>query len=72
MADVGQEVRANSGGMQIQITLAAVEPPAGTMRVVSASVPAPSKENQDELAFAGWLGMLRALSDLISSASAPS
>ncbi len=55
--------------MQIQITLDAVEPPAGAVRLVSASVATSDAETGEDTPFVGWLGMLRALSDLIAPAS---
>jgi hypothetical protein len=51
--------------MQIHITLTQVRPPAGTLRVPAAPGPDGDERSEGEIGFTGWLGMLRALSELI-------
>lgn len=69
VADPVHSAITNSGGMQIQIRLDAVEPPAGAARNVPATDAASVVGSGVEIPFVGWLGLLRALSDLIASAS---
>ncbi|HET9967875.1 MAG TPA: hypothetical protein VFQ68_06525 [Streptosporangiaceae bacterium] len=46
--------------MEILIALDATDPPAGRVRV-------PDREAHEEVRFAGWLGLLRVLSELMGS-----
>ncbi len=52
--------------MEILIGLETLEPPAGTVRLVDARDPA-SGDQDSGIAFIGWLGLLRALDDLVGS-----
>ncbi len=45
-----------------------VEPPGGTLWVVSASEPVPDREHAGAVPFVGWLGLLRALSEVTGTA----
>jgi hypothetical protein len=48
-------------GMEIRIVLDIVEPPAGRLRVISDPGQADEPGSEQEISFAGWLGLLRAL-----------
>jgi hypothetical protein len=53
--------------MEIRMVLDRIEPPHGTVRWAS-DADEPSHLQQDgEIRFTGWLGMLRALSDLFDA-----
>lgn len=54
--------------MDIRMTLDQVEPPAGTVRRVADPGDLVRAGEGEEIAFTGWLGMLRALSELIEAA----
>ncbi len=54
----------NHGWVEIRIYLDSVERPAGRLRVLSGL--ADALNVQDELPFTGWLGMLRALNEVIA------
>ena len=54
--------------MQIRIDLADLDPPTGTVQSVSNASPTAANDNP-KIAFGGWLGMMRALSELISSSA---
>jgi hypothetical protein len=53
--------------MEIRISLDRVEPPAGSLRLVSGAEPPRPVEGQEgeEVPFAGWLGLLRALYQVV-------
>jgi hypothetical protein len=53
------------GGMEIRISLDRVEPPAGRLRLVPGPQPAPGPAEGEEIPFTGWLGLLRALSEVM-------
>jgi hypothetical protein len=50
--------------MEIRISLDRVEPPAGSLRLVSSAEPPRPAEGQ-EVPFTGWLGLLRALYQVV-------
>ena len=54
----------HDGRVEIRIYLDSVERPAGRLRVLSGS--ADGRSGQDELPFTGWLGMLRALNEVLA------
>jgi len=47
--------------MEIRIVLDIVEPPAGRLGVISDPGQADQPGSEQEISFAGWLGLLRAL-----------
>ena len=47
--------------MEIRISLDRVEPPAGRLRQVPSPGPPPRPVDGEEIPFTGWLGLLRAL-----------
>ena len=49
------------GGVEIRIVLDRAEPPVGRLRVIRAAGQAPAPRTDQEIAFTGWLGLLRAL-----------
>jgi hypothetical protein len=51
--------------MEIRITLDRVEPPAGRLRLVPSPGPTPRPADGEEIPFTGWLGLLRALSQVV-------
>jgi hypothetical protein len=51
--------------MEIRISLDRTEPPAGRLRLVPGPQPAPGPAKGEEIPFTGWLGLLRALSEVI-------
>jgi hypothetical protein len=51
--------------MEIRISLDRVEPPAGGLRLVPGPEPAPGPAEGEEIPFTGWLGLLRALSQVV-------
>jgi hypothetical protein len=55
--------------MEIRISLDRVEPPAGSLRLVSGAEPPRPVEGQEgeEVPFTGWLGLLRALYQVVGS-----
>lgn len=55
--------------MQIRVALDELEPPAGTVQLVSDTPALREAQDGAEIAFAGWLGLLRALSELITAPS---
>ena len=54
----------------IRISLERVEPPAGRLGLVTDTQPA-SNAGSQEVSFTGWLGLLRALEELLRSTEAP-
>jgi hypothetical protein len=59
--------RTTMGCVEILLSLDHLDPPEGTLRCVA--VPgAPALSVGREIPFTGWLGMLRALSDILGSA----
>ena len=54
------------GRMEIRISLDRLEPPAGRLRLVPDPGPAPSGPPR-EVPFTGWLGLLRALYELVGT-----
>jgi hypothetical protein len=63
LAPCGQ---ANDGPVEILLCLDATEPPAGRLLVVPGTGPAPG-HGEWELHFTGWLGLLRALYEVMGS-----
>jgi hypothetical protein len=61
MADGSGRGAREDGGVEIRIVLDRAEPPAGRLRVVRAAGQAPGAGAGQEISFAGWLGLLRAL-----------
>jgi hypothetical protein len=55
-------------GMEIRISLDRVEPPAGRLRLVPGPEPAPGPAEGEAIPFTGWLGLLRALSEVVGPA----
>jgi hypothetical protein len=56
--------------MEIRISLDRVEPPAGSLRLLSGAGPPPGPaggQAGEEVPFAGWLGLLRALYQVVGS-----
>jgi hypothetical protein len=56
------------GAMEIRISLDRVEPPAGSLRLVSSAEPPPGPaggQEGEEVPFTGWLGLLRALYEVV-------
>jgi hypothetical protein len=56
--------------MEIRISLDRVEPPAGSLRLVSSAEPPPRPaggQEGEEVPFTGWLGLLRALYQVVGS-----
>jgi hypothetical protein len=51
--------------MEIRICLDRAEPPAGRLRLVSECGQAPCAHDGRGIGFVGWLGMLRALDEVI-------
>jgi len=51
----------NHGGVEIRIVLDSVEPPVGHLRVVRDPGQAHHTGGDQQVSFAGWLGLLRAL-----------
>jgi hypothetical protein len=58
--------------MEIRIFLDQVEPPAGRLWLVRSPQWDPDTQQGEEVAFMGWLGMLRALYELVESPHARS
>jgi hypothetical protein len=56
--------------MEIRISMERVEPPAGRLRLVSDPTPASGADEQ-EISFSGWLGLLRALYEVVGSPHGP-
>jgi hypothetical protein len=61
LADGSWREGREDGGVEIRIVLDRAEPPAGRLRVVRAAEQAPGPGAVQEISFAGWLGLLRAL-----------
>jgi hypothetical protein len=56
--------------MEIRISLDRVEPPSGSLRLVSGAEPPPRQatgQEGEEVPFTGWLGLLRALYQVVGS-----
>jgi hypothetical protein len=51
--------------MEIRISLDRVEPPAGCLRQVPSPGPTPRPVDGEEVPFTGWLGLLRALYQVV-------
>jgi hypothetical protein len=51
--------------MEIRISLDRVEPPAGRLRQVPGPGPPPAPVEGAEIPFTGWLGLLRALYQVV-------
>jgi hypothetical protein len=66
-ADVAATRPEDPEGMEIRISLDRVEPPSGSLRLVaSAELPRPvERQEGEEVPFTGWLGLLRALYQVI-------
>jgi hypothetical protein len=66
-ADVAAVRPEDPAGMEIRISLDRVEPPAGSLRLVSgAEPPRPVGGREgEEVPFTGWLGLLRALYQVV-------
>jgi hypothetical protein len=58
------------GGMEIRISLDQVDPPAGRLGRVPGPEPALAAEDQ-EVGFTGWLGLLRALYQVVGPPDRP-
>jgi hypothetical protein len=54
------------GGMEILMILGQVEPPAGHLRVMPGPS-TPASAEHTEVGFTGWLGLMRALSEVLGS-----
>jgi len=54
--------------MKILISLDSTDPPSGQVELVRDDDPAPRRERAAGLDFAGWLGLLRVLDDVLGSA----
>jgi hypothetical protein len=61
LADVAGRRGRDDGDMEIRIVLDRVEPPACHLRVVCAAGQDPGPGAGQDIGFAGWLGLLRAL-----------
>jgi hypothetical protein len=61
LADVPVRRGRDDGDMEIRIVLDRAEPPAGHLRVVCAAGQDPGPGAGQDIGFAGWLGLLRAL-----------
>ncbi len=61
LADVAAGKPGDDGQVEILISLDAIAPPAGRLRVTSGSGSALGREEDQEIRFTGWLGLLRAL-----------
>ena len=63
LADVAAVQGLHDGAVEIRIVLDRVEPPSGRLRVVSdpGHDHCPEEEEEEEIRFTGWLGLLRAL-----------
>ena len=60
--------------MEIRISLDRVEPPAGSLRLVAGADPPPRPaggQEGEEVPFTGWLGLLRALYQVVGSTDQP-
>lgn len=67
VADAGRGGCADGAVMEIRLILARNEPPVGTVRRL-ADPGGPGRAREGEvIGFMGWLGMLRALSELIGA-----
>ena len=55
------------GGVEICVVLEVVEPPAGRLWVVRGGGQAHDAGGGQELSFSGWLGLLRALSEVTAA-----
>jgi hypothetical protein len=53
--------------MEIRICLDRADPPAGRLRLLSESEAVPGAQDSEEVGFVGWLGLLRALDQVIGS-----
>jgi hypothetical protein len=67
VADVAARRARDDEGMEIQICLDRTEPPAGRLRRVPESGLAPRGHDGERIGFVGWLGMLRALDEVIGA-----
>ena len=57
-------------GMEINVILERTDPPAGRLRAIG-TMPLDSEGPSDEVRFVGWLGLLRALSEVMGARDAP-
>ena len=57
--------------MEIRISLDRVEPPAGRLRLVPGPKPATRPTEGAEVPFTGWLGLLRALYEVVGPPGEP-
>jgi hypothetical protein len=64
-ADVVAVGPGDRGTMDIRISLDRVEPPAGRLRLVPSPEPTPRSVEGEEVPFTGWLGLLRALYEVV-------
>jgi hypothetical protein len=53
--------------MEIRIRLDQSDPPAGRLRLVAESEAGPAAQEGEGIGFLGWLGLLRALDQIIGS-----
>ena len=56
--------------MEIRISMDRVEPPAGRLGLL-ADPEQPSDAESQEISFSGWLGLLRALYEVVGSSDGP-
>jgi len=72
MADVEGRRNPNHGGVEIRIVLDSVEPPVGHLRAARDPGLVHRPSGDQEVSFAGWLGLLRALYEVTAEpASGP-
>lgn len=57
----------NDGQVEILISLDTIAPPAGRLRVTSRPGSAPGRGEDEEFRFTGWLGLLRALYEVMGA-----
>ena len=57
----------DDGRVEIVISLDAIDPPVGRLRVTSGPGSAPGRGEDKEFRFTGWLGLLRALYEVTGS-----
>ena len=67
-ADISGDPSPHHRTMELRIVLDGVEPPCGVVRAVVDSDAARTPD-ADEVAFVGWLGLLRALAEVVARPS---
>jgi hypothetical protein len=67
LADVDAGPARDDGGMEIRICLDQSDPPVGRLRLVSEPESAAGAQDGEGIGFVGWLGLLRALDQVIGS-----